>query len=373
MAADSPKEGFVAETEHPDSSRKDDSPMVKSSPGKSIRAADALPPVERPDPGLILKLFFVPGLIVFIVVLLVLGVTALVNLGSDPLERLAAIERGAANAWQEAESIANELRSSEELRRNADFNARMSALLERKLAEPLSTGDETAVDTEIKLRYFLCKCLGEFEIADSLPVLFKAGTPPDSGQEDQGYDVRLAAIESIALLTHNVRQAGGDIPTEEVIQFLGARSREGGAGDQELGPIRSRAAFALGVVGGERAEARLEEMLTLEFYPDARFNAATGLARWGNPVCVETLTEMIDPDNTAVLNVEQVEAARDLKRWTVQFSGIKAAELLAEKNPQADLSALAPMAEKLRQVEDLPVAIDQQAKQLQLILDKRTP
>ena len=339
----------------------------------SIRATDALPPVEPPDPGLILKLFFVPGLIVFIVVMVVLGVTALVSLGSDPLERLAAIERGAANAWQEAESIANELRSNEELRSNKEFNTRMEAFLRQKIQDPLTTGNEEELNTEIKLRVFLCKCLGEFDIPGGFPVLMEAAMPPQSGTEAAGLDVRQAAIESIALLIHNVQNAKGQLPETQLFDFLNDRSREGGATDKDLGPIRSRAAFALGVLGGEQAEARLEEMLTLEFYPDARFNAATGLARWGNAACLETLTEMIDPDTTAPLEVEQIEEARDIKRWTIQFNGIKAAELLAEKNADVDLSSLTPVVHKLQEVEDLPAAVAQQAKQLLNVLRERTP
>lgn len=349
-----------------------DSEQPEAVPGAKIRAADSLPPVEPPDPKLILKLFFVPGLIVFIVVMLVLGVTALVNLGSNPLQRLEAIERGAGNAWQEAESIATELRSSPELRSNVEFNQRMAAFLERRLQAPLPA-DEKELDAEVLLRYFLCKCLGEFDIADGFPVLAQAAQPPEVGEDDTMRDVRLAAIEAVALLIENVRAAGNPLPAEQVFEFLDARSREGGASDTERGPIRARASFALGALGGEQATARLTEMLTLEFYPDARFNAATGLARWGNPACLETLEEMIDPETTEPLLFEKVEEARDLKRWTIQINGVKGAELLARQNAECDLTPLKPALTRLRAVPDLPAAIDQEAKQLELIIGQRSP
>ncbi|MDA7979251.1 MAG: hypothetical protein MPJ50_10850 [Pirellulales bacterium] len=350
-----------------------ESDQPSSSSADSIRAADALPPVEPPDPGLILKLFFVPGIIVFIVVLLVLGVTALVSMGGDPMERLAAIERGSANAWQEAESIANELRSSDELRSNEKFNARMAAFLQRKLQDPLPAGDADELNAEIKLRVFLCKCLGEFDIPGGLPALYLAATPPQTGTEEEGLDVRQASIEAIALVIHKVRAAGGDLPEGQIFEFLEARSREGGAADKKLGRIRSRAAYALGVLGGDQAVVRLKEMLTLELYADARFNAATGVARWGAPECLETLVEMIDPDTIAPLEDEEIPEARDLKRWMMRSNGIKGAELLAKENPEIDLSSLPPVVKKLQSVEGLPVRLNQQATQLLNVLRERSP
>jgi HEAT repeat protein len=101
--------------------------------------------------------------------------------------------------------------------------------------------------------------------------------------------------------------------------------------------LRAVAAFALGVVGGDEAEERLRRMLH-DPYPNARYNAATGLARVGDDQCAAVLREMLDPENPQAIKDERFPNDQARKRTTVLLNGIKAALQLAETNRGADLT-----------------------------------
>jgi HEAT repeat protein len=103
--------------------------------------------------------------------------------------------------------------------------------------------------------------------------------------------------------------------------------------------IRAVAAFALGVIGGDEALTRLKLML-VNAYPNARYNAATGLARHGDAACVPVLKEMLDPDNRQSASDENNDRDKDRKRATVLMNGVRATLIYADANPQADLTQL---------------------------------
>ena len=82
-------------------------------------------------------------------------------------------------------------------------------------------------------------------------------------------------------------------------------------------------------------------------YPNARFNAATGLARRGNAKCERVLREMLDPANPLAVKDEINPNDQARKRVTVLLNGISGTLHLAETNPAADLTALKKSIEKL--------------------------
>jgi HEAT repeat protein len=94
------------------------------------------------------------------------------------------------------------------------------------------------------------------------------------------------------------------------------------------GEVRGVAAFALGVLGGEEAQARLVAMLD-DGYPAARYNAATGLARLGDPRGTEVLLEMLDPENQQAASDERRQADQEIRRRTVLLNGLEAVRQLA--------------------------------------------
>ena len=98
-------------------------------------------------------------------------------------------------------------------------------------------------------------------------------------------------------------------------------------------------AYTLGVIGGDEATKRLKIMLN-DSYANARYNAATGLARQGDPACERVLREMLDPDNDAAVLDEKYDREKDRKRATVLLNGIKASLTLADASPTADMTQL---------------------------------
>ena len=60
---------------------------------------------------------------------------------------------------------------------------------------------------------------------------------------------------------------------------------------------------ALGVTGGSKSLDRLSELLNAA-YANIRFNAATGLAWHGDPHAAPVLLEMLDPDNSGLMEGE---------------------------------------------------------------------
>jgi hypothetical protein len=93
------------------------------------------------------------------------------------------------------------------------------------------------------------------------------------------------------------------------------------------------------VIGGERATERLMQMLH-DTYPNARYNAATGLARQGNGECVGVLREMLDPENPLAVKDETNPNEQQRKRTTVLLNGVKATVLLRKANPDLNAARL---------------------------------
>ena len=207
----------------------------------------------------------------------------------------------------------------------------------------------------IMRRMYLCRSLGSFAVADGLPVLVQAAKQEVDPVEVQ---VRFSALEAISTLADN---CGAETirNNSEAMQAILEASRV--ADDTTPPPptkdgeptlyrphaeLRAVAAYALGVIGDEEATERLEQMLH-DTYPNARFNAATGLARRGNAKCERVLREMLDPANPLAVKDEINPNDQARKRITVLLNGISGTLHLADTNPAADLTALKKSIEKL--------------------------
>jgi hypothetical protein len=313
--------------------------------------ANTLPPVEAPTGTFILQLFLIPLLIVSIVVLLWLTFSWLAHMGGDdPQDLVKGLARGDDSSWQGAHRLAELLRNPDprydKLRADSKLARQLADLLDRDLAHPAQgDGDQLLV----MRRMFMCRALGAFTVTDGLPVLMRAAAEERDPVEVQ---VRLSALEAIAMLANNCGPESFAANTE-LMKVLMACSRE----PSDSGPppvttkdgepttyrphaeIRSVAAFALGVIGGDESTERLTQMLR-DPYANARYNAATGLARRGDPACVRVLKEMLDPENNQSARDESNERDKDRKRVTVLINGVRAAVDFAEANPQADLTEL---------------------------------
>jgi HEAT repeat protein len=305
-------------------------------------ADDVLPPVEAPSAGFLLQLFFIPLVIVTIIVSIWGMFSWLVHLGSDPRDLVKDIRAMNDASWQKAYTLSDALR-------NPEYDALKEDVgLARDLADLLIEQIESGRmdENRLRLRIYLARALGEFRIPVVAPALVMAAT---TQREEVELAVRRTAVEGLALLVGHV---GHERLREEegVLPALLAASMEmdAAAGQYERADLRASAAFALGVLGGEEALNRLERMLS-DSYANARYNAATGLARHGDARAEPVLVEMLDPENRESFRDEASDSARERKRLEVLSNGIYAAARLADLNQQSELTDLREALDQLAQ------------------------
>jgi hypothetical protein len=250
-----------------------------------------------------MQLFFIPMIIVGIIVTVWLLFTWVAHLGTRPEDLVRDLEQLDKGSWQQAVTLAQLLRDPgrQELRTNQVLAKRIAEILDRELGQQMQAQDTLH---RMDFRIYLCRALGEFEIATGVPVLARAAV---HGDRPLDIPVRRAALQALSLLAG--RLGGKEVHAADpgVVQAAVECSRSFSDDPQQSvahGQLRSTAAFALGLIGGPAAEQALTEMLSDPF-PDARYNAAVALARHGNTRATERLIEMLDPNNPAI---EQAEA-----------------------------------------------------------------
>jgi hypothetical protein len=158
-------------------------------------------------------------------------------------------------------------------------------------------------------------------------------------------------LEGLASLAVNVAAANPSVPLEH--PKLNATLLK--ATHDTDSQVRSTAAFASGVLGGMELLERLRTMLNDES-TTVRYNAATGLARYGDAAAQGQLVEMLDPKKSAAAGLEGQDAA-PRSEIMVTMNALRAAKLLSENNPTADLQPLERAIEKV-----LRTDIDQQTR-----------
>ena len=327
------------------------------SPPEAVNPPDDGSPAKFSVLGLLVKLVLLPGLVVLILVVLFTTVGWLTLSPGDVDSVVETLEKGGNERWRAAINLAGMLREPGGLRLKNDpaLAGRLIEILQREIeAGGMREG-------QITLRMYLCRALGEFHLPDPLPVLVVAARTERDPRE---VDVRRSAIEAIAVLASHVGPAAVRSRPELMSALLEAA-------EDSRPPLRSVAAFALGVIGGAEAEARLEALLG-DAYPDVRYNAATGLARHGNVEAVDVLLEMLDPNQSAGTDVEKQEPARDFKRAMILTNALRATGQLARENPTADTSRLTKAIQRLAG-SDVEQAVRVKAIEVLSELEGRTP
>lgn len=279
---------------------------------------DALPPVEPPSAAFLVQLFLVPAIIVSIIVFVWLAFHWLAQLGNDPEGYVKTLRRDSEGRWQAALNLANDLRGpgGAALKENVQLASELGLILDDEVSSGRLAGAGNAAEQSRTLCTYLCRALGEFAVPEAAPPLV-ARTSADDPQ------VARAALEALAVLADNLSHAGGFTDPGAVEQAVIAASRS----DDPL--VRSRAAYALGVVGGAGARERLRELCG-EAAEDVRSNAALGLARLGDLSAYETLGEMLaQPDPEAVPG-DDLAQARRYKRALVVVNALKGVGLLVD-------------------------------------------
>jgi hypothetical protein len=295
-------------------------------------ADTALPEIRPPNAGFILQLFLIPMMIVSVIICVWL-LFNFISRGETPTELVRGLQKMNNASWQKAYTLSSLLRApASELKNDEELARELIAVLETKLTE------ETADANQVKLRIFVCKCLGEFEIDLGLSALLNAVQQTDNGND---LVIALTAVESVAVLMSNLDESVLSENYDRIVETLLAASNEQAENPDHalrVQQLRSAAGFALGVAGGDKAIQRLVSMLD-DAHPNTRFNAAIGLARYGKLESTAVLLEMLDSENTAITNGEP-EGSHAFKRSVVITNAIRAVVSLSEFHQAAELSDL---------------------------------
>lgn len=331
------------------------SPSTPPYDGPRQSPEDVLPPVEPPSAGFILQLFFIPLLIVSLVVLVWLLFSWIAQAGNDPRDLVQNLKRLNDSSWQSALSLAEQLKNSEydELKDDHELCHDLADILSSELREG------SVVEARLHLRIFICRALGEFRVDDGLEALLTAA---EQQRQPQEIIVRAAAIEALAVMANS--PANSKIRDDRRLfdAFLKASQERAEADDPNhlADELRSRAAYALGILGSEDARNRLVVLLD-DAYPNVRYNAATGLARQGDWRSVGALVEMLDASNDRLWVDEKSTGEKERKRAQVLLNGVRGAYQLLEHpapthDSDGDRTALREALEKLRSAADYPNA-----------------
>jgi HEAT repeat protein len=320
-------------------------PQRKAAATPPSSPEDVLPAVQPPSAGFLLQLFLIPMMIVSVIVGVWFMFSWLASAGSDPRELVRDLKKLNNSSWQKAVSLANQLQDPkyDALRDDADLARDLAGVLRTELESGMTD------DARISLRVYLCRILGEFRVDAGLPTLLEAAKQEKSIEDVR---VRVSALEALAVLANNLgpdkaREATGLLDT-----VLDCSNAVAPAQDTEglYAELRSRAAYVLGVLGGDAARGRLVQLLD-DSYPNARYNAATGLARQGDPRCGRVLLAMLDPKNQESVEGEMIDSNREAKRLSVMVNALRAAGQLLDKLDDAsqtdDTRAVRAAVEKL--------------------------
>jgi hypothetical protein len=285
---------------------------------------DALPPVEPPSAGFLVQLFLVPALIVGIIVSVWIAFHWLAQLGNDPQAYVRALRRNTEGRWQAALNLANDLRgpAGAVFKEDSNLAKELGSILDDEITRGRLTGNGHAAEQSRELCIYLCRALGEFAVPEAAgPLVTRAGdtTHPELAE---------AAVEGLAVLATNLVAVGRTFPdparvTATVIAATRSPERE----------LRKSAAFALGVIGGNGARERLRELCE-DGDDNVRYNAALGLARFGDTAAWETLAEMLTLPDVAVRPEEPKSPSERYRRAMIVVNALKGVGLLVDDTAQ---------------------------------------
>ena len=300
---------------------------------RAMTQDDSLPPVEPPSAGFLVQLFLVPAIIVGIIVAVWVAFHWLAQMGNDPEGYLKALRRQTEGRWQAALNLANDLRGQGGAALKQD--AALATALAGILGDEVSSGRPKAAgyggEQSRALCEYLCRALGEFAVPEAAPALVARAADATDPRTAR------AAVEALAVLAANLAAAdrGFADPAAVTAAVLDA-SRGDDAG------LRSAAAFALGVIGGDAAQDRLA-VLAADAAEDVRFNAATALARQGRPEAWPVVTEMLALPDVAATPGDEAARSDRYRRVLVVVNALKAVGLLvdASREPPPETVAAA--------------------------------
>lgn len=266
----------------------------------------AAPEQKRGVPSRVLEFFFFPLVIVAVGV----GVFVLFGLitaeGKGPRDYLQLIRTGDANRrWQAAFELSRVIRGRQD-----------PGLRDPRLASEMTALFGAAGDDDPRVRRFLALALGRLGDAQAVPALVDYLESARRGEEADP-ETRVYAVWALGAI-------GDAAAIPELLKV---------AADEDAG-LRKTAVHALGVFRTADATAALEKALG-DAVGDVRWNAASALARHGDPAAVPVLEQMLDREQLA-----RSDAVTPQQAETILLQAVAGAALLDDPRLEARLLAL---------------------------------
>lgn len=235
-----------------------------------------LPPVAPPSGRFIAQLFLVPGLIVFFVVLLVIGINYMFVGGQKPDEFLLRIDSDNADIrWRGANDLAQVLKRKESVKLRSDVGFALDLCERLDKASKALEADEEAIATAQKLKEspnpyrkldaqrnfvnFLAASLGDFNFPAGAPVLC------DIVAKDEGPDVvngatrRRLALWSLANLGDSMKGYKALKPDEQALILARLRNEQNSPSE-----VRRKAAKNALKILNEFPDAKDPELIAVD-------------------------------------------------------------------------------------------------------------
>jgi hypothetical protein len=361
-----------------------------------------LPPVVPPTGKFLVQLFLVPGLIVVVALVWLLGFSWLFGSPGDPAKLLARLDNTNVEVrWRAASDLAQVLLRDDHLASDPkfalDLAARLAAALQvDRLAantSPALTGDDAkAREAERNYIVYLSACLGNFAVPVGVPLLCDLATRTDGADAETLRLRHRQAVWALANLGENLKRFDRLTP-ERRAQVLAQLDEEsqvpGERGSQaqlalgylrdlparralgvdvalakcatDADPfVRELAAFALNFWEGDAEENALMERTLVRLMHDdghggedgsgrggltIRYNAVVALARRGSDqVRLDLLRDMLDDEQQLQLFRTKLQDGRDVPDQaaarTATVNALKAVADLHRRRPERDLSSL---------------------------------
>lgn len=194
-----------------------------------------LPPVAPPSGKFIAQLFLVPLLIVSALVLVVFGLTQLVNRDSDPQELLARLENSNADIrWRAANEFAQRLKRDDNLASDPRVASKLIRLLRLSLDELSRAEADSDRDSPDRRKLigekrnditYLSPCLGSLIIPAGAPLLCEIATTSAGYELKTVVQLRRQAVWSLANLGENLKRFR-KLPPERVEKVLAELQEE---------------------------------------------------------------------------------------------------------------------------------------------------
>jgi hypothetical protein len=224
----------------------------------SSDSANSLPPVQPPSGRFIVQLFLVPGLIVTVAVLILLGFSGLVGGESAPDKLMERLESPNAEVrWRAANEIAQRLKRDDDLASDPKLALRLTTLLQKAADDldriPVGKNDKERADEKKSVLEkrkdieFLGPCVGNLMVPAGAAVLSDLAVKGRGRDAKSQALLRRQAVWALGNLGENVKRFQS-LPAERRETILA----ELAAASVASGPQAEWARQALGFLDGSK-------------------------------------------------------------------------------------------------------------------------